>query len=74
MYLKLENSEIYEILFYVFQCFGHISHAHINPAITLGSVVLGIKTVKEGLFYVAAQFIGASIGYGLLKVRKHIYI
>ncbi|KAL7291004.1 hypothetical protein TKK_0015145 [Trichogramma kaykai] len=51
----------------VIQCFGHLSHAHVNPAMTLVSVVLGIKTVREGLVYFVAQTIGAILGFGLLK-------
>nr|XP_034190220.1 aquaporin AQPAe.a-like isoform X1 [Osmia lignaria] len=52
----------------VIQSIGHISHAHINPAITVGSVVLGKKTIPEGLVYLLSQMIGAVIGYGMLKV------
>lgn len=52
----------------VIQCFGHISHAHVNPAITVGSVVLGKKTIPQALIYITAQAIGAVLGYGMLKV------
>lgn len=52
----------------VIQCFGHISHAHVNPAITVGSVVLGKKTIPQALVYIIAQVIGATLGYGMLKV------
>lgn len=50
------------------QCIGHISQAHINPAITVGAVVLGKKTIPEGLVYIISQLIGAILGYGMLKV------
>ncbi|KAG7212268.1 hypothetical protein KM043_012597 [Ampulex compressa] len=52
----------------VIQCIGHISHAHINPAITVGAVVLGKKTIPEALVYFLSQTIGAILGYGMLKV------
>ncbi|XP_015600099.1 aquaporin AQPAe.a isoform X4 [Cephus cinctus] len=51
----------------VIQCFGHISHAHVNPAMTVGAVVVGKKSLQAGLVYLLAQTIGAVLGYGLLK-------
>ena len=52
----------------VIQTLGHISQAHVNPAITVGSVVLGHKTIPEALVYFFSQMIGAIGGYGMLKV------
>ncbi|XP_066601399.1 aquaporin AQPcic-like [Prorops nasuta] len=52
----------------VIQNFAHLSEAHVNPAITVGSVVLGRKSIPEALFYICAQMIGAVAGYGMLKV------
>ena len=52
----------------VIQTLGHISQAHVNPAITVCSVVLGHKTIPEALVYFFSQMIGAIAGYGLLKV------
>ncbi|XP_072761448.1 aquaporin AQPcic-like isoform X2 [Anoplolepis gracilipes] len=52
----------------VIQCIGHISQAHINPAITVGAVILGKKTIPEALVYFVSQLIGAILGYGMLKV------
>lgn len=52
----------------VIQCIGHISQAHVNPAVTVGSVILGKKSIPEALVYILAQLIGASLGYGMLKV------
>ncbi|XP_043668929.1 aquaporin AQPcic-like isoform X2 [Vespula pensylvanica] len=52
----------------VIQCFGHISDAHVNPAITVGSVVLGKKSIPEALVYLLAQTLGAISGYGMLRV------
>lgn len=48
---------------------GHISGAHLNPAVTIGAVILGIKTIPTGILYAIAQFIGATIGYGILMVQ-----
>ncbi|PBC30130.1 Aquaporin AQPAe.a [Apis cerana cerana] len=52
----------------VIQSLGHISLAHINPAITVGSVVLGMKTIPEGLVYLLSQVVGGVLGFGMLKV------
>ncbi|KAK0083506.1 hypothetical protein PV325_008688 [Microctonus aethiopoides] len=52
----------------VIQCVGHISHAHVNPAITIGSVVLGQKSIVQAMVYIVAQCLGAILGYGLLKL------
>lgn len=52
----------------VIQCVGHISVAHVNPAITVGAVVLGKKTIPEALVYIFAQIVGAILGFGMLKV------
>lgn len=34
----------------------------------MGAVVLGKKTIPEALIYIISQVIGASLGYGMLKV------
>ncbi|XP_076302903.1 aquaporin-like [Lasioglossum baleicum] len=52
----------------VIQSVGHISDAHVNPAITVGSMVLGIKTIPEGFVYLLAQVVGSILGFGMLKV------
>ncbi|XP_011495985.1 PREDICTED: aquaporin AQPAe.a-like [Ceratosolen solmsi marchali] len=52
----------------IIQCFGHISNAHINPAITVGAVILGKKTVYEAFLYFIAQIFGTIVGFGLLKI------
>lgn len=52
----------------VIQCIGHISQAHINPAVTVGAIILGKKTIPEALVYFVSQMIGAILGYGMLKV------
>lgn len=46
---------------------GYISGAHYNPAVTVGFILRGTITVKEGLVYWIAQFSGALIA-GLLSI------
>jgi aquaporin Z len=41
---------------------GHISGAHLNPAVTVGLATAGRFPWREVLPYVAAQFIGAFVG------------
>lgn len=51
-----------------FQIFGHISGAHLNPAVTLSTVLLKMLSPAMGVVYVAGQFLGATFGFALLKV------
>ncbi|KYN17064.1 Aquaporin, partial [Trachymyrmex cornetzi] len=52
----------------VIQCIGHLSQAHINPAVTVAAVILGKKNISEALVYFVSQMMGAILGYGMLKV------
>ncbi|XP_066598606.1 aquaporin AQPAe.a-like [Prorops nasuta] len=45
---------------------GHVSGAHLNPAVTIGSVIMGLKSIPTAFIYCVAQVIGATIGYFLL--------
>ena len=45
---------------------GGISGCHINPAITLGVLLSGRMSVKDGILYIVFQCIGAFIGSALL--------
>lgn len=47
---------------------SHVSGAHLNPAVTIGAVIVGLKTIPTAAVYILGQFIGATAGYGLLKV------
>ncbi len=40
---------------------GHVSGMHINPAVTIGLYSAGKIRTREAVFYVIAQFIGASV-------------
>jgi len=45
---------------------GPISGCHINPAVTVGVLVAGRMTSKDAVGYIISQFIGATIGAGVL--------
>lgn len=46
---------------------GHISGAHLNPAVTLTFAVFGRFAWKEAPFYIAAQLLGAVLAIALLS-------
>ncbi|KAF7668477.1 hypothetical protein LDENG_00008030 [Lucifuga dentata] len=48
------------------QCFGHISGAHINPAVTAAMVVTRKLSLAKSVFYVVAQCLGAVTGAGII--------
>ncbi|XP_063359177.1 lens fiber major intrinsic protein-like [Cydia amplana] len=48
------------------QAFGDVSGAHLNPAITLASALLGRTPVVLAVAYAVAQMIGATLGYAAL--------
>lgn len=50
------------------QSLGHVSGAHLNPAITCGAVVAGKVTIVRAFLYIIAQCLGAIAGAGLLKI------
>ena len=45
---------------------GNISGCHVNPAVSFGMLVSGRMTVKDCIFYILFQLIGAGIGAALL--------
>lgn len=56
------------VVMFVVQICAHISGAHINPAVTLASLIFGSISLPMACVYVLAQFVGAVLGYGLLVV------
>ncbi|NXT65079.1 AQP2 protein, partial [Chaetops frenatus] len=48
------------------QAFGHISGAHINPAVTLGCLLGSQLSLLRALFYVVAQLLGGVVGAAIL--------
>ncbi|XP_030372201.1 aquaporin AQPcic [Scaptodrosophila lebanonensis] len=50
------------------QCFGCVSGAHLNPAVTVAAYIYDMVTLQMAFVYFVAQMLGAFIGYGLLKV------
>jgi len=45
---------------------GGISGCHINPAVTIGVLTAGKMSVKDAVWYIIAQFLGAILGAGVL--------
>ncbi len=48
--------------------YGHVSGAHVNPAVTLGLLVGGKIGVNKAVIYWVAQFVGAIIAAVVLNV------
>ncbi|KAM3620162.1 uncharacterized protein V6R79_019101 [Siganus canaliculatus] len=48
------------------QCFGHISGAHMNPAVTAAMVVTRKLSLAKAVFYLLAQCVGAIVGAAIL--------
>ena len=47
---------------------GHVSGAHLNPAVTIGLVVAGRHPAKEALSYIVAQILGGIFAAAVLYV------
>ena len=48
------------------QCVGHISGAHLNPAVTVAMLATQNISVARALFYILAQCVGGITGAGIL--------
>ncbi|KAM6989313.1 aquaporin-1-like [Tautogolabrus adspersus] len=48
------------------QCIGHISGAHLNPAITLGMLASCHMSILRAIFYITAQMLGAVAGSAIV--------
>ncbi|XP_056635561.1 uncharacterized protein LOC130444459 [Diorhabda sublineata] len=51
----------------VVQIFGHISGAHVNPAVTVAATIFGNIPIINVPIYFFGQILGAISGYGLVK-------
>ena len=57
-FISLAHGGIIGIMIYAF---GHISGAHINPAVTIPMMIVRQIPIKDGIGYVASQIVGAVI-------------
>ncbi|CAH2002666.1 unnamed protein product [Acanthoscelides obtectus] len=55
------------VILLIIQTFGHISGAHLNPAVTIAAVIHKIMNFQTAIAYIAGQFLGATLGFALLK-------
>ena len=71
---KIEKRFVVNEFFYVhkFQSIGHISEAHLNPAVTLCSYVLKRISLKTTFVYLSAEILGSVSGFWLLKVSFQV--
>lgn len=53
-------------IFVLAHCFGHISGAHVNPAVTLALIVGRQMPPVKGVLYIVAQFLASIISSGIL--------
>ncbi|XP_031636910.1 aquaporin-2-like isoform X2 [Contarinia nasturtii] len=54
------------VVMIMIQCFGHLSGAHFNPAVTVAAIVFRSISIPMGIIYFFAQLIGATVGYRFL--------
>ncbi|XP_063229646.1 aquaporin-like isoform X2 [Bacillus rossius redtenbacheri] len=52
----------------IIQIIGHITDAHLNPAVTAAAVILDRMTLPVSAVYVLSQLAGGVLGYGMLLV------
>lgn len=48
------------------QCIGHVSGAHLNPAVTLGLLTSCQTSILRAFFYIIAQILGAMAGSAIV--------
>uniref|UniRef100_A0ABD2WBY8 Aquaporin n=1 Tax=Trichogramma kaykai TaxID=54128 RepID=A0ABD2WBY8_9HYME len=57
-------------------CTAHISGAHLNPAVTVGTIVCGYTSLASAAVYIISQMAGGVLGYALLKIitpQNHLH-
>ncbi|XP_069695851.1 aquaporin AQPAn.G isoform X2 [Periplaneta americana] len=55
------------VIMAIVQSIGHVSGAHVNPAVTCAMLVTGRITILKAFFYIVVQCLGALAGTGILK-------
>nr|CAD7444612.1 unnamed protein product [Timema bartmani] len=50
------------------QLIGHISAAHLNPAVSVAAIILGKINIPMAVVYILAELSGGIAGFGLLQV------
>uniref|UniRef100_W8B2D9 Aquaporin AQPAe.a n=1 Tax=Ceratitis capitata TaxID=7213 RepID=W8B2D9_CERCA len=55
------------VVMVIIQCFGCVSGAHLNPAVTLAALIYEMISLPMAAIYFVGQMLGGFIGYGLLK-------
>lgn len=53
-------------IFVLAHCFGHISGAHVNPAVTFALMLGKQISIIKGLLYILAQFVASVVASGIL--------
>ncbi|KAJ9592048.1 hypothetical protein L9F63_001427, partial [Diploptera punctata] len=64
--VQIAAAELLGTVMIVIQVIGHISKAHLNPAVTCCLVVIGDINVPLAGVYIVSELIGATLGYGVL--------
>ncbi|KAI5646468.1 major intrinsic protein domain-containing protein [Phthorimaea operculella] len=54
------------VVMFNIQIFGHISGAHMNPAVSIAALLFGQLSIATTIVYILAQCAGAILGYGIL--------
>jgi len=55
-------------IMFIIQVVGAVSGSHINPAVTLAALIYRKITFRLACMYVVAQFLGAIVGFGVLRL------